>query len=361
MYREDTDDADKDADKDENGNILPPLNQGDTPKADKITPNQHFTEPPPRYSEASLVKRLEELGIGRPSTYASIIDVIQDRGYVKLERKRFIAEERGRVVTAFLQNFFPRYVEYDFTANLEQQLDNIAEGSELWQQVLKDFWTGFSAKLTETSELRITDVLNVLNDELSMYLFPPREDGHDPRECPLCKKGQLSLKPGKFGFFIGCSNYPDCKFTRQLSQDQASGDTMALEEPVVMGTDPKTGLAVTLRKGPYGPYVQLGEEVREEILPPPPKEPKPGSKAKAPAKTKAPAKAKVKVTKPKRATLPAGVTPDTIDLEQALSLLALPRLVGSHPETGEKIEANFVPLWTVFKISSDVCLNPEIR
>lgn len=337
LYREDTDDTEASTDKDENGNILPPLNQGDKPKAKDIVPHQHFTEPPPRYSEASLVKKLEELGIGRPSTYASIIDVIQDRGYAKIEKKRFIAEERGRVVTAFLQNFFPRYVEYDFTANLEQELDNIAEGSVFWQNILDDFWKGFSAKLSETSELRITDVLNVLNEELSVYLFPPREDGTDPRECPVCKKGQLSLKPGKFGFFIGCSNYPDCKYTRQLSQDAASNDAMPLDEPVTMGTDPNTGLAVTLRKGPYGPYVQLGEEIREEIPPPPPKEPKPGSKA----KPKAPAKPKIKVTKPKRATLPAGVTPDTIDLEQALALLALPRLVGTHPETGDKIEANF--------------------
>ena len=351
LYREDTDDTetnvDAAADKDENGNILPPLNQGDKPTTKKITPNQHFTEPPPRYSEASLVKRLEELGIGRPSTYASIIDVVQERGYVRIEKKRFIAEERGRIVTAFLQNFFPRYVEYDFTANLEQQLDNIAEGNADWQVILADFWTGFSAKLSETKELRITDVLNVLNDELGMYLFPPREDGHDPRECQVCKTGQLSLKPGKFGFFIGCSNYPTCKFTRQLSQDAASADAMPLDEPVVMGTDPNTGLAVTLRKGPYGPYVQLGEEIREEIPPPPPKpvkEPKPGAKpkvAKALAKPKAPPKIKVKVTKPKRATLPAGTTPETVTLEQALSLLALPRHVGHHPETGDKIEANF--------------------
>ncbi len=341
LYREDTDDADAGADKDDSGNILPPMEQGDKPTAKEIKPNQHFTEPPPRYSEASLVKRLEELGIGRPSTYASIIDVVQERGYVRIEKKRFIAEERGRIVTAFLQNFFPRYVEYDFTANLEQQLDNIAEGNADWQVVLAEFWGGFSTKLSETKELRITDVLNVLNDELGMYLFPPREDGHDPRECTVCKTGQLSLKPGKFGFFIGCSNYPECKYTRQLSQSAEAGDAMPLDEPVVMGTDPATGLAVTLRKGPYGPYVQLGEEIREEVPPPSPKIPKAGSKAKVLAKPKAPPKIKVKVTKPKRATLPAGTTPETVTLEQALSLLALPRMVGLHPETLDKIEANF--------------------
>jgi DNA topoisomerase-1 len=344
LYREDQDDADQkdpEGDKDADGNILPPLTEGDTPTAQDVIPHQHFTEPPPRYSEASLVKKLEELGIGRPSTYASIIDVIQDRGYARIEKKRFIAEERGRVVTAFLQNFFPRYVEYDFTANLEQELDNIAEGHAIWRSILNEFWGGFSQKLDETKELRITEVLDVLNDELAVYLFPPREDGSNPRTCPTCKTGSLSLKPGKFGFFIGCSNYPECKFTRQLSQDGGT-DATPLDEPVVLGTDPQTGFAITLRKGPYGAYVQLGEEIREEIPPPPPKEPKKNKDGtlKAVAKPKAPAKPKVKITKPKRSSLPAGTTADTVTLEQALSLLALPRFVGNHPETGDKIEAN---------------------
>jgi len=333
VYFEDKDDIDT-TNEDDDNRILPPLNEGDKPGLNTITPNQHFTEPPPRFSEASLVKRLEELGIGRPSTYASIIQVLQDRNYVRLEKKRFHPEERGRVVTAFLQNFFKQYVEYDFTADLENQLDEIAEGKIGWQKTLDAFWKAFSKKTGEVGELRTSEVLEVLNKELEAYLFPPRADGKDRRLCPSCEKGQLSLKPGKFGFFIGCSNYPECKYTRQLSQDNANENDengKPLVEPKILGNDPDTKGEVSLRMGPYGPYVQL-DPPPGFVPPAPPVEIGKNGKPKKPKKVAAP--------KPKRASLPTGLTIDTVTFEKAMELLALPRLVGYHPETGEKIEAN---------------------
>lgn len=332
VYFEDKDDIDTTNDDDDN-RILPPLNEGDKPGLNHVTPNQHFTEPPPRFSEATLVKRLEELGIGRPSTYASIIQVLQDRNYVRLDKKRFHPEERGRVVTAFMENFFKQYVEYDFTADLENQLDEIAEGKMSWQKTLEVFWKAFSAKTGEVGLLRTSEVLDVLNVELENYLFPIRADGKERRLCPLCEKGNLSLKPGKFGFFIGCSDYPECKYTRQLSQDANAGDDNGkpLVEPKVLGKDPETTGEVSLRMGPYGPYVQL--DPPEGYKPPEPViEIGKNGKPKKPKKVAAP--------KPKRASLPTGLTIDAVTFEKAMELLALPRLVGMHPESGEKIEAN---------------------
>jgi DNA topoisomerase I len=332
VYFEDKDDVDT-TNEDDDNRILPPLNEGDKPAVNHITPNQHFTEPPPRFSEATLVKRLEELGIGRPSTYASIIQVLQDRNYVRLDKKRFHPEERGRVVTAFMENFFKQYVEYDFTADLENQLDEIAEGKISWQNTLDAFWKAFSAKTGEVGELRTSEVLEVLNVELENYLFPIREDGKDRRACPSCETGTLSLKPGKFGFFIGCSQYPDCKYTRQLSQDNSGNDDNGkpLVEPKVLGSDPDTKGEVSLRMGPYGPYVQLDPPA--DYKPPEPViEIGKNGKPKKPKKVAAP--------KPKRASLPTGLTIDAVTFDKAMELLALPRLVGMHPETGDKIEAN---------------------
>ena len=291
---------------------LPPLKQNDPMRRLAVKPEQHFTEPPPRFTEASLVKKLEELGIGRPSTYASIISVLQDRQYVRLDKKRFIPEDRGRVVTSFLENFFRRYVEYGFTAALEDQLDQISAGEAGWKQVLTDFWTDFKAAVEETGHLRVKDVLDALDLALGPHLFPPAADGKDPRVCPVCTSGRLNLKLGRFGPFIGCSTYPECRFTRPLTSNDGNGDdsTKLSAGPKVLGTDPASGLAVILRKGPYGHYVQLGEASTEKKAP-----------------------------KPKRVSLPRGLAPDTVDLERGLGLLSLPREVGKHPETGEPIMA----------------------
>ncbi len=313
LYREDRDDSDED----EEGRILPPFTEGEQAVL-KGAPRalQHFTQPPPRYTEASLVKKMEELGIGRPSTYASIISVLQDRDYVKLDAKRFIPEDRGRVVTAFLEQFFKRYVEYDFTAGLEEQLDDISGGNLDWKKVLGDFWAAFSAAVEGTKDLKVSRVLELLDAELGPHFFPEREDGSDPRACPQCSGGKLSLKLGKFGAFIGCSGYPDCRFTRQLAaavggegSGGGNGEAQMGNEPRILGDDPASGLSVTLRKGPYGTYVQLGE-----------------------------AEAKAK-TKPKRVSLLKEMDPEAVDLAMALKLLALPRKIGAHPETAKEILA----------------------
>ena len=306
LYREDVDDPGED----EEGGRLPALAERDALARGKVVPAQHFTEPPPRYSEASLVKKLEELGIGRPSTYASIIQVLQDRSYVRLDKKRFIPEDRGRVVTAFLENFFERYVEYGFTADLENQLDEISDGKIPWRKVLEDFWRDFSGAVAGTKDLTITQVLDALDQELGHHFFPARGDGSDPRLCPACNKGRLGLKLGKFGGFIGCSNYPECRYTRKLGfegedENGDSGDA----GPRLLGNDPATGLPVTLRKGPYGHYVQLGE-------------------------------AAAKGEKPKRQSLPKGIAPADVDLDKALALLSLPREIGLHPEDGKPITAS---------------------
>jgi DNA topoisomerase-1 len=257
---------------------------------------------------------------------------------VRIDKKRFHPEERGRIVTSFLQNFFKQYVEYDFTADLENQLDTIAEGKLGWQKMLDAFWHEFHRHTTETGKLRTSAVLDILNEELGDYLFPPRADGKPPRACPSCETGQLSLKPGKFGFFIGCSNYPECKYTRQLAQDNTAegADGKPAFETRELGNHPETGLAVSVRLGPYGPYVQM-EPAAAIIIPEPPEEKEENKKGKA-KKPKKPKK--ITAPKPKRASLPAGLTVDAITMEKAIELLALPRLVGHHPETGDTIEAN---------------------
>ncbi len=322
LYHEDEDDPAESEDE----RRLPNLSQGDTMAREATRPEQHFTQPPPRYTEASLVKRLEELGIGRPSTYASILQVLQDRSYVKLEKKRFIPEDRGRLVTAFLASFFERYVEYGFTAALEERLDDISGARIDWKSVLREFWQDFSAAVAGTKDLKVRDVLDKLDAELGPHFFPERADGTDPRVCPGCGNGRLGLKLGRHGAFIGCANYPECKFTRPLAVMDGSADAGAgLIEARELGTDPATGKKVTLRQGPYGPYVQLGD------APPKPEGPK--------TRRKKGEEAGPGPEKPKRASLPKKMTPDEVDLPKALGLLSLPRVVGKHPETGQDILA----------------------
>ncbi len=310
LYDEGQDDK---ADDEENAAILPDVAEGETLDRREVIPEQHFTEPPPRYSEASLVKKLEELGIGRPSTYASIIEVLQRRSYVRLDRKRFVPEDRGRIVTAFLQTYFPRYVEYNFTAHLEEELDDISDGKIDWRQVLREFWRAFAAAVGETKDLRVSEVLDKLDEELGPHFFPANDNGgqgKDPRACPSCSNGRLGLKLGKFGAFIGCSNYPDCRFTRKLGIVDPEKDAISganLEGPKILGTDPATGKIVTLRNGPYGLYIQLGEPEGKE--------------------------------KPKRASLLKGMTVDDVTLDKALALLSLPREVGLHPDDQQPVLA----------------------
>jgi DNA topoisomerase I len=326
------DDAAVDASEDDS-NRLPSLATGDKLTPGQIDADQHFTQPPPRFSEATLVKRMQDLGIGRPSTYASTLAVLQDREYVRTEKKQLVPEDRGRLLTAFLESFFMRYVEYDFTASLEDKLDLISDGKLKWKDVLRDFWKQFTGAVDEIKELRITHVLDALNDLLGPHVFPAKEGGGDPRLCPKCSKGQLSLKiSGKNGAFIGCGNYPDCNYTRQLSQTGEAGDAAAMDG-TVLGIDPVTGKEVTLRNGRFGPYVQLGEaepaaKIDVEVMDEAPK------KKKAKAKPTAP-----KMIQPKRSSLPKGWEPAAMDLERALKLLNLPRLVGEHPETKTPITA----------------------
>ncbi|HTV31761.1 MAG TPA: type I DNA topoisomerase [Methylocella sp.] len=292
-------------DEDEEEGRLPEMQAGEALTKDKIEANQHFTEPPPRFTEATLVKRMEELGIGRPSTYASTLAVLRDRAYVRLEKKRLIPEDKGRLVTAFLESFFARYVGYDFTASLEEQLDLVSNHELDWKQVLRDFWMDFSGALADIKDLRTSEVLDSLNELLGPHIFPAKEDGSNPRACPSCGTGLLSLKLGKFGAFIGCSNYPECKFTRTLADTSAepgaNGDKPGVRS---LGTDPMSGDEITLREGRFGTYVQQGE-----------------------------------AEKPKRASLPKGLDPAEITLEQAIGLLALPREITRHPETKEPILA----------------------
>ena len=303
-YTDQREDGEPSEDGEDDGR-LPEINARENLAKEKINASQHFTEPPPRYSEASLIKRMEELGIGRPSTYAATLSTLQDRDYVTIDKRRLIPEAKGRLVTAFLQNFFEKYVQYDFTADLEEKLDRISAGELAWKDVLRDFWKDFFAQIEGTKELRVSDVLDVLNEELAPIVFPKREDGGDPRICPTCGTGKLSLKLGKFGAFVGCSNYPDCNFTRQLSAEPGADEQAQLaNEPKDLGRDPHTGEQITLRAGRFGPYVQRGD----------------GKEA-------------------KRAGLPKGWKPDDINHEKALALLSLPRDIGKHPESGKMIAA----------------------
>ena len=314
LYREDSDDDNPNATAEDDNRMLPPMAERDPLRRGDVSALQHFTQPPPRYSEASLVKKMEELGIGRPSTYASILSVLQDRKYVRLEKRRFIPEDRGRLVTAFLVSFFEHYVNTGFTAALEEKLDDISAGQLDWRAVMHAFWDEFSKAVEQTRELKISDVIAALDADLGPHFFPPREDGSDPRVCAACGNGRLGLKLGRYGSFIGCSNYPACQYTRRLAIDGGEEQGETLKEGMrVLGHHPDTGEEVTVRRGPYGLYVQAGEDNKD--------------------------KKDKKAPKPKRTSLPRGMDGDQITLEQALGLLSLPRVIGEHPETHEKIEA----------------------
>ncbi|SFG13428.1 DNA topoisomerase I [Novosphingobium sp. CF614] len=296
VYEEGRDQKDDD---DESG-LLPFMKAGDMPAKKQVMAEQHFTQPPPRFSEASLVKRLEELGIGRPSTYAATIQVLKDRNYVRTEKNRFFAEETGRLLTSFLERFFERYVAYDFTAGMEEELDDVSGGRQEWKALLEAFWRDFKPKSDEVMEKKPSEVTESLDEFLSDYLFPPSDDGSDPRLCPKCGEGRLSLRGGRYGAFVACSNYPECKYTRKFAQPGGAGDG---GEDEGLGKDPVTGLEIMRRTGKYGPYIQLGE----------------GKEA-------------------KRASIPKDI--DELTLEWAIKLLSLPRVIGPHPETGNEITAS---------------------
>ena len=298
----------RDDDEGEDGARLAQMTAHETIDRLATTPEQHFTQAPPRYTEATLVKRMEELGIGRPSTYASILTTLVDRDYVRKDKNRLIPEDKGRLVTAFLTNYFRRYVEYDFTADLEGELDDVSAGSRDYKDVLARFWRNFAASVAETADLRIGEVLSTINDFLAPHLYPPRADGSDPRICPVCGQGQLGLKTSRGGgAFIGCASYPECRYTRPLSAPGGEdGAAQALDGKILGEAD--DGAPISLRVGRFGPYVQKGEASEE-------------------------------VPKPPRASLPKGWAPEMMDLERALALLALPRPIGPHPEDGELVEA----------------------
>ena len=297
--------VEKTSEDDEDSRELPALAVGDTPTLEKVEIEQHFTQPPARYTEASLIKKMEELGIGRPSTYASTLGTLKDRDYIRIDKRAIVPEDRGRLVTAFLQSFFTKYVEYGFTAGLEEELDEISAGEIDYKEVLRRFWSDFSRQTEEIKDLRVSEVLDALNELLGHHIFPPKADGGDPRLCPTCGTGQLSLKLGRYGAFIGCSNYPECRHTQQLSESATGQASEAAQGDGVLGADPETGAEIYLKTGRFGPYVQLGEDNKDA----------------------------------KRASLPKGWDAGSMTLEKAIKLLSLPREVGVHPETGTPITA----------------------
>ena len=299
LYEEGIDDSD-----DDDAKRLPRMAEGSAPAKKSVEAEQHFTQPPPRYSEASLVKKMEELGIGRPSTYASILQVLKDRDYVRVEKNRFIPNESGRLVTAFLERFFERYVEFDYTAGLEEQLDDISGGRADWQAVLDAFWRDFKPKTAEVMEQKPSEVTAALDEFLSPYLFPQEADGADPMLCPSCVNGRLALRGGRFGAFVACSNYPDCKFTRKFAQPngEATGGDNGHE---ILGQHPETGQDITRKSGRFGPYVEMGD----------------GKEA-------------------KRGSIPKDIPGEEFGLDWAIKLLSLPRTLGDHPETGKTITAS---------------------
>jgi len=292
----------KDDEKDEKEALLPAMKEGELVSVETVTPRQHFTDPPPRFTEASLVKRMEELGIGRPSTYASVLTVLRDRSYVHMDRNRFVPEDKGRLVTAFLESFFARYVEYDFTANLEEQLDNVSAGKEDWKKVLDAFWSSFKPKTEEILGVRNAEVIDALDEYLGPMLF---ENNDEARKCPSCEDGRLGLKTSRYGAFVGCSNYPECAYTRQFGTKDAGDGEGNGEDAGPLGTDPETGEEINIKTGRFGPYIQVGEAQKGE--------------------------------KPKRASIPKDMDAGLIDLAKALQLLSLPREVGTHPETSKSI------------------------
>lgn len=293
---------------DEDDKRLPQIDQGDAMAKRQVTPEQHFTQPPPRYTEATLVKRMEELGIGRPSTYASVVTTIQDREYVRKEKNRLIPEDKGRLVTAFLTNYFRKYVGYDFTADLEDQLDTVSAGDADYKDVLGRFWRDFSAAIAETADLRITEVLEKINEVLEPHLFPPNEDGSDPRLCPNCGAGRLSMRTARSGgAFIGCSNYPECRYTRAFGPPGEEDDSGIPPEGKLLGED--AGDKIYVFKGRFGPYAQRGEVTEDNKKPP-------------------------------RQSIPKEWPPEEVDLAQAVKLLSLPREIGPHPEDGITVWAN---------------------
>ena len=288
---------------------LPNLKEGQTLTLEKLIPNQHFTQPLPRFSEATLVKRMEELGIGRPSTYASTVTTILDREYARKEKNKLVPEDKGRLVTIFLSSYFNKYLEYDYTADLEKKLDKVSAGEANWKQILTDFWNEFEEAIENTSELRITEVLEKLNEVLAPHIFPAKEDGLDPRLCKTCNEGRLSMRTSRSGSaFIGCSNYPDCKYTRPLNSNDANALSQNLPEKV-LGQEPgNENNNITLKNGRFGPYVQIGEQIDPKVKPP-------------------------------RASIPKGMDIDSIDLQKAMKLLSLPKNLGPHPSDGVAVEA----------------------
>ncbi|CAI3926207.1 DNA topoisomerase IA (TopA) (PDB:1CY0) [Commensalibacter communis] len=325
LYKDIVDDQEKDPSKQESSTMLPSMKEGEHTTTKTIIPEQHFTQPPPRYSEASLVKKMEELGIGRPSTYASILGVLRDREYVTLENRYFIPQDRGRLVTAFLTSFFTRYIDVDFTANLEEKLDDISDSKVNWKTVLRNFWDDFSKAIEQTKDLKISDVIDALDHDLGNHFFAESTDGSDPRKCPACDSGKLHLKLGRYGAFIGCTNYPECQYTRRLGVDGANPeeeDTLK-EGSRTLGNHPETDESIILKRGPYGLYIQCGEADPEN-----------------------------KKKKPKRATIPKGMDGNAMTLEDAIGLLSLPRTLGQYPTTGEAIQAGLGPFGPYIKVGN---------